>query len=281
MTRSRILTLLLFLFPIFVSAQSSTYSWLDSYQEASAVKHRITVPAGYERPAVEDNSFMDWLRHLPLKEGRPSVLLYNGQQKGNQSAHHAIIKMDVGKRDLQQCADAVMRLRAEYLLACGKTSDIHFNFTSGDEASYDKYRAGYRAQIQGSKVSWAKTRKASDSYQTFRSYMNLVFSYAGTASLSKELTPIVDPQELQAGDVFIQGGFPGHAVIVIDVAEDSGTKEKIFLLAQSYMPAQEMHILRNPTDSALSPWYRIPEGTLYTPEWSFERGSLKRFPETE
>lgn len=265
------------LFSSFSFAQSPMYPWLDTYDESEALLYRIPPPSGFERIEAAPNSFADWLRHLPLKEGRPDVYLYNGQKKGNQSAHHAVIHMDVGKRDLQQCADAVMRLRAEYLLACGKTSDIHFNFTSGDEAAYDKYRAGYRARIQGNKVQWVRSAQASDSYKTFKSYMTLVFSYAGTHSLSKELIPVADPQNLQAGDVFIQGGFPGHAVIVMDVVEQPETGEKRFLLAQSYMPAQEMHILRNPSDPALSPWYEIPFGSFYTPEWGFDASNLMRF----
>ncbi|MEM7374497.1 MAG: DUF4846 domain-containing protein [Bacteroidota bacterium] len=266
------------LFSSFLVAQSPSYAWLDEYDESQAVLYHIPPPAGFERMEISANSFADWLRHLPLKAGRPDVYLYNGEKKGNQFAHHAVINMDVGKRDLQQCADAVMRLRAEYLLACGKTADIHFNFTSGDEASYDKYRAGYRANIQGSKVSWVRSANSSDSYRTFRSYMNLVFSYAGTHSLSKELIQVPDPTDLRAGDVFIQGGFPGHAIIVIDVVAHPETGSKRFLLAQSYMPAQEMHILRNPSDPGSSPWYEIPTGTFSTPEWNFDASNLMRFP---
>ena len=51
---------------------------------------------------------------------------------------------------------------------------------------------------------------------------------------------------LQPGDVFIKGGSPGHAVIVVDVAIYTQTGKKVFLLAQSYMPAQQIHILVNP-----------------------------------
>ena len=65
----------------------------------------------------------------------------------------------------------------------------------------------------------------------------MVFSYAGTASLSRELAP-VNYQDMKIGDVFIQGGHPGHAVIVVDIAVHPKTKKKVFLLAQSYMPAQ-------------------------------------------
>lgn len=103
--------------------------------------------------------------------------------------------------------------------------------------------------------------------------------YAGTASLSKELTtfPFLS---LQPGDVFIQGGSPGHAVIVADVAIHPKTKKKVFLLAQSYMPAQQIHLLTNPANRDLSPWFELSEsvsGKLLTPEWIFAENNLKRF----
>ena len=68
---------------------------------------------------------------------------------------------------------------------------------------------------------------------------------------------------------------PLHAVIVVDVAQKG--RERMFLLAQSYMPAQEIHVLRNPAREG-DPWYSIDFGeTLVTPEWTFRRGDLKRF----
>ena len=85
---------------------------------------------------------------------------------------------------------------------------------------------------------------------------------------------------LQPGDVFIKGGSPGHAVIVVDVAIYPQTGKKVFLLTQSYMPAQQSQIVVNPANRGLSPWYELSdndEGKLYTPEWVFEKKDLKRF----
>jgi len=105
----------------------------------------------------------------------------------------------------------------------------------------------------------------------------MVFSYAGTASLEKELTS-TELSDIKIGDVFIQGGFPGHAVIIVDICENKETKEKFFMLAQSYMPAQEIQILNNPNNSEISPWYSGRfNSDLLTPEWSFEVNNLKSF----
>ena len=75
-------------------------------------------------------------------------------------------------------------------------------------------------------------------------YLQVVFGMCGTASLSKQMHP-VKMEEIQPGDVLLRGAFPGHAATVVDVADnDAGTK--IYLLAQSYMPAPDIHILKKP-----------------------------------
>jgi len=112
----------------------------------------------------------------------------------------------------------------------------------------------------------------------FRKYLEVVFNYAGSASLSKELNVVKNISNIEIGDIFIQGGFPGHAVIVVDMAVSKTSGEKVFLIAQSYMPAQDIQILKNPNDEKLSPWYssKIVD-KLITPEWTFEKKNLKRF----
>lgn len=255
------------------------YAWSTNYQNEHALANRISPPKAYERKATEKHTFLHWLRHLPLKSGKPAVYLYNGAKKGNQQAHYAVLDIDVGKRDLQQCADAVMRLRAEYLLSNKRHNDIQFNFTSGDAAKYSQWKQGYRPVIKGNNVRWTKQKALSNSYASFKQYMQQVFNYAGTFSLSKELKPVSNLADIQAGDVFIQGGFPGHAVIVVDVAIHEATGDKAFLLAQSYMPAQDIHILNNPNSWTGSPWYKVSgiQNTLQTPEWTFNVADLKRF----
>jgi hypothetical protein len=193
-----------------------------------------------------------------------------------------VLDLDTGRRDLQQCADAVIRLRAEYLFANGKADDVVFRFTSGHPAEFKKWAAGHRPKVAGNTVTWPKTAAPDTSYASFRRYLDVVFTYAGTLSLSKELHPLPKdkplPETIAPGHVFIQGGSPGHAVIVLDVAKHPATGRVVFLIAQSYMPAQEIHVLKNRNDAGLSPWYAAEfEGELKTPEWTFKKADLKRF----
>lgn len=225
----------------------------------------------------EKNSFAEFLQNTSLKPHGTLVHYYSGEEKANKVAA-AVLSYDVGNKDLQQCADAVMRLRAEYLYKTKQFDALHFNFTNGFNATYSKWRSGYRIAVKGNNVNWVKTTKESESYQSFREYLNVVFTYAGTASLTKELKQITLAQ-MQIGDVFIKGGSPGHAVIVVDMAVNPKTNKKVFMIAQSYMPAQDIHILINEKKSAISPWYDLLETAteIETPEWTFEGNQLKRF----
>ena len=262
--------------PVF--PQSNFYPWLQAYNSSQTIVSRIQVPDGYERIKTFSNSFQNWLRNLPLKKGNPPVYLFNGNKKGNQAAHFAVIEIDVGSKDLQQCADAVIRLRSEYIYSLGKYAAIHFNYTSGDRADFSEWITGYRPVVKRNKVNWVKSAKVDSCYSNFRKYLDKVFMYAGSFSLNKELQQVNNMKKMKIGDVFIEGGFPGHAVIVIDMAVNRKTGKKLFLIAQSYMPAQDIHVLKNPSNSKLSPWYELNFGeTLYTPEWTFSKNQLKRF----
>ncbi len=262
-------------------ARLKQYAWLQDYAESDAIVNRVPVPEGYERVDAPAGSFADWLRHLPLKSGRPAVYLYNGKQKANQDAHFAVINIDVGDRDLQQCADAVIRLRAEYLYSKGDYDAIHFNFTGGHRADFTRWAKGYRPVVTNNAVEWNASAREDASYASFRKYLIIVFAYAGSASLSRELQPVETISDMQIGDVFIKGGFPGHAAIVLDMAANPTTHKKVFLLAQSYMPAQDVHILRNPANAESNPWYELDFGErLRTPEWTFAAKELMRFAAT-
>ncbi len=240
------------------------------------IEERFLLPSGYERAETDENSFPAYLRKLPLKPHNSQVRLYNGNLKQNQDAHIAVVNLDIGNRDLHQCADAVIRLRAEYLYSIKEYGKIHFNFTNGFRVDYSKWIQGYRVVVEGNRSYWTKSASPSNTRDDLRNYLKLVFTYAGTLSLSKELEEM-EYNDISPGDIFIQGGTPGHAVIVIDLAINRATGQKIYMLAQSYMPAQEIHVLRNPENNG--PWYELnPDDiVIETPEWTFYAHDIKRF----
>lgn len=254
------------------------HPWRQGHPARDAIADRFLPPPGFRRTPTAPGSFADWLRHLPLKPKGAPVRLHDGRLKPAQSFHAAVVDIDTGRRDLQQCADAVMRLRAEYLYSRGRFGDIHFNFTSGDRADFSRWAAGWRPRVRGNKVSWRPSGTAGTDHRTLRDYLRVVFTYAGSYSLRKELRPVADPARMRIGDVFIEGGFPGHAVLVVDMAENPRTGERVFMLTQSYMPAQDIHVLRNPADPRGGAWYPQTFGNrLQTPEWRFRAHDLHRF----
>lgn len=229
----------------------------------TTVTSRFPAPEGFSRTDAEQASFAHYLRSLPLKPHGSKVLLFDGAEKYAPSVHAAVVDQPISARDLQQCADAVMRLRGEFLFEQQRYADIHFNFLS-----------------DGKPRHFSSYAKGDYSYKRFRSYMDWVFAFANTRSLHAELQP-VPWHDLQAGDVLIQTGNPfGHAVTVMDVVVNHKTGEKRFLLSQSYMPAQETHVLNNPSNRDGSPWYSTLSGpSINTPEWTFEKSDLRRFTE--
>jgi hypothetical protein len=83
---------------------------------------------------------------------------------------------------------------------------------------------------------------------------------------------------MQIGDVLIRGGSPGHAMLVVDMAEDD-KGHKIYMLSQGYMPAQDIHIVKNPSDPTKSPWFSLEgKGRIYTPEYIFNINELRAWP---
>jgi hypothetical protein len=252
------------------------YAWRDvAAAPGQTLERRFAPPSGFERIAAAPDSFAAWLRALPLQEDGARVQLHTGAEKRRQDVHAAVVAIDTGTRDLQQCADAIMRLRAEWLFGAGRLKDIAFTMTEGGRVPFSRWAKGERPSPSGK--MWKRTASPDTSHASLRRYLDFVFSYAGTASLEKELAPVTQLDGLAPGDVFIKGGFPGHAVLVADVAVNPVTKAKRFLLIQSYMPAQDMHVLRNPENPDGSPWYSLPPGPLVTPEWTFPAGSLRRW----
>lgn len=241
----------------------------------NTLEQRIQPPVGYQRKLAKSGSLAAFLRGYPLKKHGKPVLLYNGEEKGNQDAHVAVFKLPMEKEDLQQCADSVIRVYAEYFWHSGKRERISFRFVDGFQAEYEKWRRGYRIQTGDRGSSWVSGGRLDGSYGNFKKYLRMVFAYASTLSLEEE-SKKVSLSKLDVGDIFLKAGSPGHVVMVVDICEDA-TGRKAFLLGQGYMPAQEFHLLKNPAREE-DPWYYVDEISypFSTPEYDFGKGSLRR-----
>jgi hypothetical protein len=229
---------------------------------------RFQPPEGFTQVKTVPGSFGAWLQQLPLKPAGTHTLTYKGKVAATDVYTAAVVDISVGHEDLQQCADAIMRLRGEYLYQQNRYKDIVFHFNSGFTCDYLHYANGYRYKNN----RWTLSAKPNYTYPAFMQYMRLVFMYAGTLSLEKQLKPVSDINTLNAGDIFIHGGSPGHAMIILNVMENA-PHHRLFLLAQSFMPAQNLQVLQYNG----SPWFSLEKHSDILYGEMISKFFLKRF----
>jgi len=247
---------------------------LASPATARTIEDSFAPPAGFTRVAVAPDSFGAFLRSLPLAPDGTPVVTDRGVTVRPAQSVAAVAQMDLIGANLQQCADAIIRLRATWARDHGNLAALDFPFTSGDRLPYSAYLAGKRPVPRGAGVTWKNIAPRPDDEAAFRGWLGIVMTYAGTISLERLLRLVEG--SLQIGDVVIEAGRPGHAMLVVDLAQD-GQGRYAALLGQSYMPAQSFHIVRHP--GADSAWYVLEPGApLETPDWRFTALRPRRFP---
>lgn len=254
-----------FLLLIFLSCGNVS---LPEFQTSNA---NLLLPVKDMVKKYEVHSWQYFLQHLPIVD-KP-VLDYKGQPIPYQEKHVGIIPYDVGKADLQQCADALMRLRTEYLFEQKRYDEIGFHFVSGNFYSWNDYCKGLRPLAKGNRVTFTTSSPSEKNHGSLRRYLDIVYSYASTISLSKELKTAKD---FEIGTVVIHAGSPGHCFIIIDEAIDKAG-DKIYKLAEGYTPAQSIYVLRNLNEEEVSPWYKLKKGVIETSSYRFGEYKLGRF----
>jgi len=240
------------------------------------IETKYNPPEGYER--IFNDGYSKFLRQFPLKNDN-IVKRYDGRNKYNNNIWDAVFDYDIGKGDLHQCADAVLYMRAHFLFKQGLTENLYYNFVSGFKAKYSDYMTHYY-KIEGNNVSLvSRNNILKDNPETLRKWLRQIFSYANTWSIDTYDSSPVNILEMKPGDFFIESNPPpatGHAINVVDVVVNKTNSKKMYMLSQSYMPAQETHILINPLNGGV--WYTLDEfKDIVTPEWTFTVNQLKRF----
>lgn len=255
------------------------YAWPDSAVPGASIRleARFPTPEGFERVKVSRTGFAAWLRNLPLRTDRTAVLAFDGRPLVRPAA--AVSTLDVSPRDVQQCADSILRLHAEYLWTTGRAANAAYHFTSGDRSAWADWRKGERFRVQGSKVARVRQGAGANDHANYRAWLDHLFRYAGTRSLALDSDPVGD-RPYEAGDFFVTPGSPGHAVLLLDVAQNA-EGQRVALVGQGFMPAEDFHVLWNTGPRVLNKvWFLLPDDanpTLDTPSWaSFDRADGRR-----
>lgn len=160
--------------------------------------------------------------------------------EGNVLKKKSLGVLDVRINSVQQCADAAIRLRAEYFYGKKEYDKISFKLTSGLEVPFSKWAQGYRVKVSGNSASLVKSKTTNDyGRENFEAYLYTIMNYAGSASLARDLKRRSYFPKI--GDLLIIPGYPGHVVIVMDMKEIKGVN--YYLFANSWMPAQDIEII--------------------------------------
>jgi Domain of unknown function (4846) len=256
------------------------YPWLTGATAEDAgrertLEQRFAPPPGFVRMVAEAEGFAAWLRGLPLAKRGTPVVSFAGDTlvPAGDPRLAAVVDLDIGNRDLQQCADSVIRLHAEWNKLKGQNDAVSYTSFSGVSMPYARWQKGERLGLDGKTLVWRAGGKSDTSHASFRSYLDSVFSYANTVSIARD-GKLVSQAELAPGDFVVAPGTPGHAVVVLDVAKNSEGK-RVALLGQGYMPAQSFHVLAHDGD----PWFSLEGAELATPFWKpFSWSQARRLP---
>lgn len=257
----------------------NTFVYPTVLPPAQSIRERIAPPKGYTWVTEPAGSFGAYLQSSPLKAKGAKILDYTQSPISNQYEHIAVLDYDIGHKDLQQCADVIIRLRADYLWKQKRYQEIGFSFTNGDFLSWNDYKSGIRpVQQSHNKISFQKTAPREDTHDRFKRYLETIFIYAGTISLNKDTKPVKRNADIKTGDVIVTPGSPGHAAIIVGRARNS-SGQMVYLLAQGYTPAQSIHIITNPFASGINPWYKLSldNSPLVTARYSFSKANIRSF----
>ena len=260
----------------------AAYPWLHdrSIPEQTIdgkVQSRFPAPSGWTRTPLKHGSFGAWLRGMPLRP-KSAVVDYRGREllRADDPRIAAVAALDEGKADLQQCADSVIRLHAEWRWSRGDR-DESYRAASGAEMPFGRWLAGSRPVAEGARLTWKLEAKRGDrdDHGSFRRFLDAVFMWANTGSLARDASRVA-LADLRPGDFFVLPGGPGHSVLVLDAAT-SASGQIAVLLGQGYMPAQSFHVLRAANGS---PWFALDPSAagVDTPFWPapFPWSSLRR-----
>lgn len=246
-------------------------------KEGDSISARVKTLNGFKRVVYPKGTFQEYIQNYPLKPHGTKVINYDGSAYFYQSGHIGILNLSVPKNGLQQCADALIRLRSEYLWKTRQKSKIGFEFTSGHYCSWKKYAEGYRPKVKGNKVTFHKTATKDGSKNNFYKFLNLIYMYSGTLSLYNELPKVKKTENLKIGDMLVYPGTPGHIVMIVDEVKNE-VGEKRFIMAQGNTPAQSVHMLKNPNDTEINPWYKLEIGAyVEVPGYYFSKAKFIRF----
>jgi|GEM_PF-2231807 len=241
----------------------------------TTVETRFKLPEGYERVPATKNSYTSFLRRLRLMTYGSAT--YNNS--ASETPQIGLLNLSVIE-NMQENIHLCIRLRSEYFFEREQYNKIAFSIITKDRVDYIRWSEGLNIAING-KLHSTKQQRGVNRIITFQNFLKFIFTHSTikTIMLDVQPTPI---SNIMPGDMFIQPEHPGNAVIVLDVAYNRATGDRIFLLAKHNKRSQIAYVLDNPKEGwSGSPWYHanIKGNKITTPDFVFYKTDLRRFQE--
>lgn len=214
----------------------------DTFSQSTI--EEISLPSkDFYRVNIINNSFSDFLRKLPLKKTGSHVLNYRGGvfKSGGDTSVASVVDMDVTGRRLEQCMDILVRLYAEYLWGKEQVGNFNLPLPGGYWLEWQKWKTGFRPVFKGINVFWSRSSQPDSSHQSFRTFLNTVYSESHTQQFYHAYQPI-ERREVQIGDIIIKKGTKGHAIMIVDLVKNE-RGQMMALIGNGDTPACQLFLL--------------------------------------
>jgi hypothetical protein len=237
----------------------STLCRVSFAQELEKILDIKLPDVSYKRINVEQNSFAEWLRNLPIKPKDSPVFDYKGRihKSAKDTTIGKVIAWDIKDKYMEQCMDILVRFYAEYIWKIQNTSILSLPLPGGKWIYWNDWKDGIRPVFKGINVELKKTASPDSSRSIFEKYLRTIFNVSHTQQFYHAYL-MLNPDQIKIGDFIVKKGTKSHAVMIVDLAENK-EGDLIALIGHGDTPACEFHLLaysRNqiwfPVDSSIN-----------------------------
>ncbi|MDR0667819.1 MAG: DUF4846 domain-containing protein [Prevotellaceae bacterium] len=245
-------------------------------QNKATVLVRFETPEPYERTDAPPHSFALFLRNLPLLPENTPIQNYANEplKTDTQSPPAAILDIETGTKNWQRTVQSLMRIWAEYLFEQQRFSAIRFHIRNGKAIPYQQWTQGMNILVDN-RAYWTKTPYNPHQYRTFRRYLDFIFQYSDFQTVLRDIESVA-ASDLAPGDLLLRDD---RAMMVLDMAVNRESGERMVLLACGGTPAQAIRVLQNTAQKdVLGAWFKIGEqGAINTGVVEFLPTDFYRF----
>lgn len=167
-----------------------------------------------------------------------------------------------------------MRIWAEYLFEQQRFSAIRFHIRNGKAIPYQQWTQGMNILVDN-RAYWTKTPYNPLQYRTFRRYLDFIFQYSDFQTVLRDVESVA-ASDLAPGDLLLRDD---RAMMVLDMAVNRESGERMVLLACGGTPAQSIRVLQNAAQKDMpGAWFKIGEqGAINTGAVEFLPADFYRF----